>query len=173
MSNGTRGEQRDSAIKKFNMAFSIDFAFLISFKSGIEGIKLNCVDDIILFDTDLNPKKDIETIINMTSSSNLTIYHLLPSKTIERLKYDRLLLKLANPSEDKLTINGEISTLLGLGIDLHDTIEYANDSIEEILDRSVRIYYENSKDPKLTYSNSPVFDLNHTRSKKTLRMTNF
>lgn len=152
-----RGEQRNKAIMKFNMIGSIDFAFLVCLKGGIDGIKLNNASDAVLFDTDWNPIKDIEVILNIIDSDELNIYRLLPSRSIERLTYDRSILKSTYSETDKLTFNGEISTLLGFGIDLHDTIEYANDSVNEIIDRSTRNYYQNSNDPILLNSKNSQF----------------
>lgn len=167
--SSTRGEERSQAIKKFNMICSVDFAVLIYLESGIEEIKLRDAGHVVLIDSDNNPKKDIEYIAKITDCPKINIYRLLCSRSLERLIYDRVLLKFTNPNYDKLSSSGQVVSLLGFGIDLHDSIDYKNDSVQEILERSIRNYYEKT----VTFQNSIASFFNANENKKNDPWANF
>jgi hypothetical protein len=55
-SGGTKGEDRDDAMDRFNAPDSDLFAFLLSTRAGGLGINLATADIVVLFDSDWNPQ---------------------------------------------------------------------------------------------------------------------
>ena len=55
-----RGNDRQSAIDRFNKPGSDIFAFLLSTKAGGQGINLTAADTVIIYDSDWNPQNDVQ-----------------------------------------------------------------------------------------------------------------
>ncbi|OHT02229.1 hypothetical protein TRFO_30746 [Tritrichomonas foetus] len=163
INNTIRGVERETLIHRFNMPSSLDFAFLINTKCGLDGVQLNNVHEVIIVDSDWNPNCDISKVIHIintrTISSNpsiqskasmnsinqiISIYRLISSKSVERLLYDRAIIKQHYPELHNLPINDEITNVLLFGVGLKECFNYSNDTTEIILSRSIKNFY-NSK----------------------------
>uniref|UniRef100_A0A7S2WPA6 Uncharacterized protein n=2 Tax=Rhizochromulina marina TaxID=1034831 RepID=A0A7S2WPA6_9STRA len=58
----TKGEDRDTAMDRFNAPDSPCFAFLLSTRAGGLGINLATADIVILYDSDWNPQVDLQAM---------------------------------------------------------------------------------------------------------------
>lgn len=79
-------EQRKRAINNFNEKNSRDFIFLLSTRSGGQGINLATADTVIIFDADYNPQNDLQAagrVHRIGQSKPVTIYRLVTRDSVE------------------------------------------------------------------------------------------
>lgn len=79
-------EQRRRAINNFNEKNSKDFIFLLSTRSGGQGINLATADTVIIFDADYNPQNDLQAagrVHRIGQSKPVTIYRLVTRDSVE------------------------------------------------------------------------------------------
>lgn len=79
-------EQRRRAINTFNEKNSKDFIFLLSTRSGGQGINLATADTVIIFDADYNPQNDLQAagrVHRIGQSKPVTIYRLVTRDSVE------------------------------------------------------------------------------------------
>lgn len=139
----TRSQIKSNILKNFNMIGSLDFAILICLNDHYtDSIEINRVDTVVIMETNWNPTKDVSNAISMCTSETVTIYRLLAFGTIERAMYDLALLKLGSESNEQLTPNQEMLTLIGFGLDPPHPIDYTNNNLAKILNRSIKNYYD-------------------------------
>lgn len=109
-------EQRRRAINNFNEKNSKDFIFLLSTRSGGQGINLATADTVIIFDADYNPHNDLQAagrVHRIGQSKPVTIYRLVTRDSVEERILDighrKLMLDYAIIQKKNESINLTIS----------------------------------------------------------------
>ena len=146
--NNVRGQEREDCVDQFNANESLDFAFLICAYNKIGDFKLKSVTNVIIFDSENDPKTAISNAFSIIENPKFKIFRLLTMRTIEYISYISSILKDKNNIE--LDNHELLSEILIFGSKTHENInnshDYLNESIESIFDRSLKNVYNYCKD---------------------------
>ncbi|TPX66605.1 hypothetical protein SpCBS45565_g04370 [Spizellomyces sp. 'palustris'] len=86
MDGDVKSDLRQPMIDQFNAPDSDYFAFLLTTRTGGEGINLPTADTIIIYDADWNPQRDIQAIARahrIGQTKPLAVYRLFTSNSVE------------------------------------------------------------------------------------------
>ncbi|KAF7684114.1 putative global transcription activator SNF2L1 [Astathelohania contejeani] len=141
--------ERTEAINEFNREGSDKFIFLLTTRAGGLGINLATADVVVLYDTDWNPRMDLQAqdrAHRIGQKKQVYVFRLVSENTIEerivqrslqKLKLDEVLVK--RDSKVDTTIDSkDLLDILAAGIDeiYDEKVEVKEKSIEEIIARS-------------------------------------
>ncbi|EEH45351.2 uncharacterized protein PADG_01501 [Paracoccidioides brasiliensis Pb18] len=143
--------QKQKQIDDYNAPDSPYFAFLLSTRSGGVGINLATADTVIIMDPDFNPHQDIQALSRahrIGQQKKVLVFQLVTKASAEekimqigkkKLALDQVLIEHMDAEDDTEV---DLEAILRHGADAlfednaTDDIQYDNESIEKLLDRS-------------------------------------
>lgn len=161
----TSQADRQEMIEEFTPSSSIDL-FLLSTRSGGQGINLTAADTVILFDSDWNPHQDLQAmdrVHRIGQTKPVLVFRLVTGDTIEQTLLER--------AKEKLELGNlviENGRFRGLGVTQMEQIEnmgqqlqqhkikfagnvsVTHDDFEKMLDRSDDAYREALIEPNIS-----------------------
>ncbi|TPX60906.1 hypothetical protein PhCBS80983_g01424 [Powellomyces hirtus] len=151
MDGDTTITDRQPIINRFNSPESDAFVFLLTTRTGAEGINLTAADTIILFDADWNPHRDIQAMARahrIGQTKPLVVYRFFNRRCVEE--------KILEVGKKKLVLDHLLIEQMGSNADsrenLSSIIKYGAKALfeenEESLD-AARIKYDNAEVDKL------------------------
>eukprot|EP01117_Protostelium_nocturnum_P004545 TRINITY_DN1641_c0_g1_i3.p1 TRINITY_DN1641_c0_g1~~TRINITY_DN1641_c0_g1_i3.p1 ORF type:complete len:1025 (-),score=451.02 TRINITY_DN1641_c0_g1_i3:67-3141(-) len=95
LDGSVRGSERFAAVKNFSETDV--FAFLLSTRSGGQGLNLTAADTVVFIDSDWNPQMDLQAAARahrIGQKKEVTIFRLISSNSVEEIVLRRALQKL-------------------------------------------------------------------------------
>ncbi|KAJ3007535.1 hypothetical protein HKX48_009063, partial [Thoreauomyces humboldtii] len=175
MDGDTEMVHRQPIIEAFNDRDSGAFVFLLTTRTGAEGINLTAADTIIIFDADWNPHRDIQAMARahrIGQDKPLVVYRFFTRKCVEekvleagkkKLVLDHLLIESMGGKQDSSV---DLTDIIKYGAKAlfeqdetaleNSQIKYDDAEVDKLLDRSI-IFAE--KDVSVTESQPEAFKL--------------